>query len=117
MALNFEITIKGVGSHGAMPYAGVDPVFCASQIINACNGILARELPSNKGASLSMGYVNAIGGSVNVIPDTVVLRGTSRSLYKESAQLMAKDCLKLSITSVKPLDVKLNLKCLLMFLP
>lgn len=89
-ALNFEITIKGVGSHGAMPYAGVDPVFCASQIINACNGILARELPSNKGASLSMGYVNAIGGSVNVIPDTVVLRGTSRSLYQESAQLMAK---------------------------
>ena len=87
-ALNFRITIKGVGAHGAMPYNGVDPVFVASQIINATNGILARELPSNKGASLSMGYLSAPGGAVNVIPDTVVLEGTSRSLYPESAEHM-----------------------------
>lgn len=88
-ALNFRITIKGVGAHGAMPYTGVDPVFIASQIINATNGILARELPSNEGASLSMGYVDAKGGAINVIPDTVVLEGTSRSLYENSAKHMA----------------------------
>ncbi|OYQ67797.1 M20 family metallopeptidase [Aerococcus sp. 1KP-2016] len=89
-ALNFRITIKGVGAHGAMPNNGVDPVFVASQIINGANGILARELPSNKGASLSMGYINAPGGAINVIPDTVVLEGTSRSLFPESAEHVAK---------------------------
>ncbi|AXY24674.1 amidohydrolase [Suicoccus acidiformans] len=85
-ALNFRIIIKGVGSHGAMPYMGIDPVFVASQIINGANAILARELPSNKGASLSMGMIEAPGGAVNVIPDTVIIEGTSRSLYPESAQ-------------------------------
>lgn len=88
-ALNFRITVKGVGAHGAMPYNGVDPVFVGSQIISAANGILARELPSNKGASLSMGFFEAPGGAINVIPDTVVIEGTSRSLYPESAKHVA----------------------------
>lgn len=88
-ALNFRIVVKGVGAHGAMPFTGVDPVFVASQIINAANGILARELPSNKGASLSMGFIEAKGGAVNTIPDTVILEGTSRSLYPESAKHVA----------------------------
>lgn len=89
-ALNFKIEIKDKGSHGALPYTGVDPVFVASQIINATNGILARELPSSKGASLSMGYINAPDGAINIIPSTVYLEGTSRSLYSESAKHMAK---------------------------
>ncbi len=89
-ALNFKIQIKGKGAHGAMPYTGIDPVFVASQIINGANGILARELPSSKGASLSMGYINAPGGAINIVPPNVFLEGTSRSLYDESAQHMAK---------------------------
>lgn len=87
-AMNFKIEIKGKGAHGALPYNGIDPVFVASQIINGANGILARELPSNKGASLSMGYINAPGGAINIIPPKVYLKGTSRSLYSESAEHM-----------------------------
>lgn len=89
-ALNFRIKITGVGAHGAMPHNGVDPIFVATQIINAANGILARELPSNQGASLSMGKFEAPGGAVNVIPDTVYIEGTSRSLYPESAKHVSK---------------------------
>lgn len=37
-----------------------------------------------------MGYINAPGGQVNVVPDTVILEGTSRSLYTESAKHVAK---------------------------
>ncbi|MDI9470614.1 MAG: M20 family metallopeptidase [Bacillota bacterium] len=85
-ALNFKIEIIGKGAHGAMPYNGIDPVFVASQIINCANGILARELPSNKGASLSMGYINAPGGAINIIPPRAYIEGTSRSLYAESAE-------------------------------
>ncbi|MGI6688937.1 MAG: M20 metallopeptidase family protein [Christensenellales bacterium] len=88
-ALNFKITVRGKGAHGAMPYSGVDPVFVGAQIVNNANGIIARELPSNKGASLSMGSFNSIGGAVNIIPDTVEILGTSRSLYAESARHMA----------------------------
>jgi amidohydrolase len=88
-ALNFRIIVKGKGAHGAMPFNGIDPVFIGSQIVNAANGILARELPSNKGASLSMGYFNAPNGSVNIIPETVTIEGTSRSLYDTSAKRVA----------------------------
>lgn len=88
-ALNFKITVKGKGAHGAMPYSGIDPVFVGAQIVNNANGIIARELPSNKGASLSMGSFNSIGGAVNIIPDTVEILGTSRSLYSESARHMS----------------------------
>lgn len=88
-ALNFKITVKGKGAHGAMPYSGIDPVFVGAQIVNNANGIPARELPSNKGASLSMGSFNSIGGAVNIIPETVEILGTSRSLYAESAEHMA----------------------------
>lgn len=89
-ALNFKIEIKGKGAHGALPYNGIDPVFVASQIINGANGILARELPSNKGASLSMGYINAPGGAINIIPPNAYLEGTSRSLYNETAKHIEK---------------------------
>lgn len=89
-ALNFRITVKGVGAHGAMPHNGVDPIFVASQIVNAANGIIARELPSDASASMSMGRFEAPGGAVNVIPDTVIIEGTSRSLYPESAEHVAK---------------------------
>lgn len=54
------------------------------------HGILARELPSNKRAPLAMGYINAPGGAVNIIPPKVYLEGTSRSLFKESAEHMSK---------------------------
>ncbi|WP_249961930.1 M20 metallopeptidase family protein [Histophilus somni] len=89
-ALNFKIEIKGKGAHGAMPYNGVDPVFVASQIINGANGILARELPSSKGASLSIGSISAPGGAINIVPPNAYLEGTSRSLYDDSAKHMAK---------------------------
>ncbi|VEU60840.1 Uncharacterized hydrolase YxeP [Mycoplasmopsis bovigenitalium] len=85
-ALNFKIEIEGKGAHGAMPFNGVDPVFVASQIINATNGILARELPSNKGASLSMGFIEAPGGAINVVPSRAYLQGTARSLFAETTE-------------------------------
>lgn len=88
-ALNFRITVTGKGAHGATPYKGVDPVFVASQILNAANGILAREIPSNKGASLSMGHFQSQAGAVNVVPNKVEIEGTARSLYPETADHLA----------------------------
>lgn len=89
-AINFSITVKGEGAHGAMPYTGKDPVYLGAKIIDALDGIISRELPSNKGASMSTGFVETPGGAVNVIPETMTIRGTSRSLYPESAAHVAK---------------------------
>ncbi|AIA29590.1 amidohydrolase [Mycoplasmopsis californica] len=84
-ALNFRIEIEGKGAHGAMSFNGIDPVIVASQIISAFNIMVAHELPSNKSASVSVGLINTPGGGVNVIPPKVILEGTARSLFNESA--------------------------------
>lgn len=89
-AINFRIKVFGVGSHGAMPFMGKDPIYIGTKIIDALDGIISRELPSNKGASMSTGFIEAPGGSVNVVPEIMVIEGTSRSLFPESAKHVAK---------------------------
>ena len=44
----FRITVKGRGTHGARPWAGVDPIVLASQIVLGLNwsGRLARSIPT-----------------------------------------------------------------------
>src|SRR6202163_902859 len=40
----FEIVVKGVGSHGAMPHHGIDPVVEGAHIVTALQSIVARNL-------------------------------------------------------------------------
>jgi hippurate hydrolase len=39
----FEITVRGKGSHAALPHLGVDPVFAAVQIVQGLQGIVTRQ--------------------------------------------------------------------------
>lgn len=82
-ANNYRIKVKGVGAHGAMPYNGIDPVFIGAQIVNALQVIISRELPFDKSATISTGGFSS-PGSMNIIPDHVVLEGTVRSFDVDS---------------------------------
>lgn len=86
---NFEITIKGKGCHGAMPYLGTDPINVGAHIHTALQTILAREVNSNESAVITIGQFIA-GDSVNVIPEKAILRGTMRAFSKETRDLMFK---------------------------
>lgn len=88
-ANNYRIKVKGVGAHGAMPYNGIDPVFVGAQIINALQVIISRELPFDKSATISTGGFDS-PGSMNVIPDHVILEGTVRSFHVESQEYIKK---------------------------
>ncbi|MBO5159324.1 MAG: amidohydrolase [Tyzzerella sp.] len=78
----FEIKIQGKGCHGAMPELGVDPITIASHIVIALQELHARELAMADDAVLTIGTIQA-GDANNIIPDTVVLRGTMRA-YDEN---------------------------------
>ncbi len=82
-ANNFEVEVKGVGSHGAMPHTGVDPVFVASQIINAFQGLISREISFDQSAAITVGGFES-PGSRNIIPDQVRLEGTMRTFSDET---------------------------------
>jgi amidohydrolase len=74
----FEITVRGRGAHAAMPHLGVDPVVAAAQIVGALQTIASRTVNPLEGAVVSVTQIHG-GDTWNVIPDEVVLRGTTRS--------------------------------------
>ncbi len=75
----FEILVRGRGGHAAMPHLAVDPVVVASTIVTALQSIVSRETDPLKSAVISTTWVRA-GDTWNVIPETVMLRGCTRSL-------------------------------------
>lgn len=74
----FEITIAGRGAHAAMPHLGIDPVVAAAQIVGGLQTIASRSIHPLDGAVVSVTQIHG-GDTWNVIPDSVVLRGTTRS--------------------------------------
>ena len=74
----FEIEIKGRGAHAAMPHLAVDPIATAAQVVNGLQTIVSRNTHPLEGAVVSVTQIHG-GDTWNVIPETVVLRGTTRS--------------------------------------
>jgi amidohydrolase len=76
---NFKIVVHGKQTHGAMPWAGVDPVVVGSQIVLGLQTIVSRQLELTRSpAIITVGIFNA-GLRSNIIPDSAVLIGTIRS--------------------------------------
>ena len=75
----FRVTIEGRGGHAALPHNTVDPVLVAAQIILALQTIVSRSIDPLRQAVLSVTMVEA-GTAFNVIPRTVKLTGTVRTL-------------------------------------
>jgi len=78
----FEITVKGKGTHAALPHLGVDPIVAAAQIALGLQTIASRNTPPLESAVVSVTQIHG-GDTWNVIPDAVVLRGTTRSFKPE----------------------------------
>ena len=74
----FEITISGRGAHAAMPHLAIDPIVVAAQLVNGLQTIASRNVNPLESAVVSITQIHG-GDTWNVIPETVVLRGTTRS--------------------------------------
>ena len=83
------IDIEGIGAHAARPHLGVDTVLVGAQIINALQSVVSRNVDPLKSAVVSICMFRA-GNTDNVIPQTVQLRGTARSLAPEVRDLLEK---------------------------
>jgi len=78
----FKITVKGLGSHGAVPHLGVDAIVAASAIVTNLQSIVSREIDPLEPAVVSIGTING-GFNFNVICNKVVIEGTTRSFNQE----------------------------------
>jgi len=75
----FRIVVTGRQSHGARPWAGIDPIVTAAQIVSSLQTVVSRQtditaLP----AVISIGAING-GVRHNIIPESVEMLGTIRT--------------------------------------
>ena len=75
----FEIDVRGTGGHGAMPHLTADPVACAAKLVVELQTIVSRETNPFDPTVVSVGSIHG-GDAFNVIPETVSMTGTIRSL-------------------------------------
>jgi amidohydrolase len=94
-----EIKVKGKQTHGSTPWAGVDPIVAASQIITGLQTIISRQTELTKeGAVISIGLIRG-GVRSNIIPEEVELIGTIRTLDVEM-QKKIHEKIKLTATKI-----------------
>lgn len=79
----FTIRLHGKSSHGAEPHNGLDPLPCAVAIYSALQTLVSRRTDPHDTAVVSIGQFHA-GTSDIVIPETVEMRGTIRTLLPET---------------------------------
>ncbi|MEH6506465.1 MAG: M20 aminoacylase family protein [Sulfitobacter litoralis] len=76
----FDITITGQGGHAAAPHEAIDTNLAAAHVVVALQSIAARNVDPIKNAVVSVCTMRSDTDSYNVLPQTVRLRGTVRTL-------------------------------------
>ena len=75
----FDLVIEGQGGHAALPHLLQDPVVAAGRLMVAIQTVVARNVDPFKQGVISVTLLH--GGKVhNVVPDTVTIGGTVRTL-------------------------------------
>jgi hippurate hydrolase len=78
-----DITIRGVGGHGAAPHQTKDPIVIASEVVLALQTIVSREMNPLDPAVVTVGSFHA-GTKHNIIPDEAHLQLTVRAYKPET---------------------------------
>ncbi len=78
-----RIFVRGVQTHAAMPWRGVDPIVVASQIVMGLQTIVSRQVNITKEPSVVTVGVFQGGIRKNIIPDDVRMEGTIRSFDEQ----------------------------------
>jgi amidohydrolase len=75
----FEVVVEGRGGHASQPQMTVDPVVVASHVVVAAQTIVSRFTDPVEAAVVSFTTIH--GGRIhNIIPDSVTMTGTVRTL-------------------------------------
>ncbi|MGE5650013.1 MAG: M20 aminoacylase family protein [Bacillota bacterium] len=83
----FEVIVKGKGSHAAQPHKGIDPIMTAIQIAQSWQTIITRNKSPIDAGVISITQIHA-GSATNIVPDTATLIGTVRTFTTETLDLI-----------------------------
>ena len=82
-----DITVRGVGGHGAYPQTTRDPIVLASRIVTTLQTLVSRENDPANPAVVTVGSFQA-GAKHNIISDEAKLQLTVRSYKPEVRKLL-----------------------------
>src|SRR5437762_3141473 len=80
-----DVTVRGVGGHGAYPHKTKDPIVLAAEIINAWQTIASRENNPLDPIVVTVGSIHG-GTKHNIIPNEVKMQLTVRTYKPEVRQ-------------------------------
>jgi amidohydrolase len=83
----FELVIKGKGSHAAQPHLSIDPVMVAVQIAQSWQSIISRNKNPLDPGVLSVTQIHS-GSGTNIVPDSASMVGTVRTFTMETLDLI-----------------------------
>nr|WP_191275478.1 amidohydrolase [Neobacillus kokaensis] len=83
----FTIIVQGKGGHASTPELSIDPLAAGAQIVTGLHHIVSRSVRPLNSAVISVTRFHG-GDAVNVIPDTVEIGGSVRTLDKETRELI-----------------------------
>ena len=82
-----DITVHGIGGHGAYPHATKDPIVLASRIVMGLQTIVSREVDPQEAAVITVGSIHG-GAKHNIISDRVDMQLTVRSYTDETRETL-----------------------------
>jgi amidohydrolase len=82
-----DITVRGLGGHGAYPHTTKDPIVLASRIVTALQTLVSRENNPLDPAVVTVGSFQG-GAKHNIVPDEAKLQLTVRSYKPEVRKLL-----------------------------
>ena len=77
-----DVTMRGLGGHGAHPEATKDPVVMAAEFVVALQTIVSRQISPRQPAVVTVGSIHG-GAKRNVIPDEVLLQLSVRAFSED----------------------------------
>ena len=75
----FDVTVRGKGSHAAMPHHSIDPVLVAVQIVQGFQAIKSRMTDPLDNLVISVTQIHT-GTASNIVPEDAYINGTVRTL-------------------------------------
>jgi amidohydrolase len=82
VADRWRVTVRGRGGHASMPHTAADPIPVAAEIVLALQSMVTRRVDVFDPAVVTVAHIEG-GATSNVIPDSVLLEGTIRTLSAE----------------------------------
>lgn len=90
-----DVTVHGLGTHGAQPHLGRDAILAASHLVTQYHSVMGRFIDPRKAAIINVGSIKS-GGSRNVVSEKAEIEGTLRAFDKETYETLKSTIIRIN---------------------